>query len=52
MDSHCRRKGCDCTHDEGCYRGWIDAPDGSSTLPCFICRPQTHERVHGRLTYL
>ena len=35
-ETHCGRGGCMCTHDDPCYKGWIDTD--SSTSPCPICR--------------
>lgn len=33
-DTHCRRKGCACSHSEGCDRGWI----GDETVRrCPVC---------------
>lgn len=37
-DRHCRRSGCQCTHTESCYMGWIDGEDSHKTSPCPICR--------------
>lgn len=39
-DAHCRRKGCPCTHTEGCDRGWIEQPDGT-VRKCPVCNDRT-----------
>lgn len=44
MGQGCNIPGCQCTHDGGCDRGWIDLVDerGDSldkTSPCPTCRP-------------
>ena len=36
-DAHCNRSACRCTHDEPCFKGWIDTD--TSTAPCPMCRP-------------
>lgn len=33
----CGRKGCQCTHQEPCEAGWIEA-DGGGVHPCATCR--------------
>lgn len=43
-DGHCRRTGCRCTHDAGCYRGWLEPADRDRVVdvpavPCPVCRP-------------
>jgi hypothetical protein len=38
-ESACNWKGCTCTHDNGCYKGWIDTPDATSTMACPNCKP-------------
>jgi hypothetical protein len=47
-DSHCLRVGCMCTHDAGCYRGWIDEAGTHRTTPCQVCRPETAVHIRGR----
>lgn len=37
IETHCGRAGCSCTHDGGCFKGWIDKDEGV-TRPCVICR--------------
>jgi hypothetical protein len=34
--AHCGTRGCRCTHDDGCVKGWID--NGDTTAPCPVCR--------------
>lgn len=41
-EAHCGRKHCYCTHAGGCYKGWIDHPDGYVTSPCPMCRTELH----------
>lgn len=44
-ESHCGRPSCDCTHDGGCFKGWVDAPGTATTIPCRNCRPVLHLRL-------
>lgn len=37
---HCGLPTCLCTHDEPCFKGWIDREDGSATAPCRFCREE------------
>lgn len=37
--AHCQRGGCVCTHTEPCFKGWMDRPDNTATVPCATCRP-------------
>lgn len=34
--SHCGRTGCTCTHDRGCYKGWME--ESQYAVPCKTCR--------------
>lgn len=43
----CGRKGCDCTHEDPCDRGWIENPPRvrngqtyASVRPCPRCKPE------------
>lgn len=36
LESHCGKAGCPCTHQEPCFKGWLDG-DGS-VQACPICR--------------
>ena len=46
-DQKCPFVECRCTHDSGCYKGWIDSPDNSSqTAPCPRCRPSLYKVLH------
>lgn len=50
---HCRRRGCQCTHDYPCFHGWIESPwtdpDTMITyervMPCPVCRPEAAARL-------
>lgn len=42
--AHCGRQTCYCTHSGGCYKGWLDTPDGP-TKPCPTCRPGVYDRL-------
>jgi hypothetical protein len=49
-ESHCGRRGCECTHDDGCYKGWVDHLPGAygtydHTVPCRNCRPVLWQRI-------
>lgn len=50
---HCGRRGCRCTHTNGCDHGWVDLPDRKhprtlltypTVAPCPVCRPESWER--------
>lgn len=47
IDAHCGRSGCTCTHNDTCYRGWVDLVDDNGahlrTAPCPVCRPQLQQ---------
>lgn len=48
FDTHCGRRGCNCTHAYGCVRGWVDMTDehgDAITTPCGRCRPELARRV-------
>lgn len=36
----CGFAGCRCTHEEPCFKGWVDREDGSATAPCKQCRSE------------
>ena len=42
--AHCGRAQCDCTHDHGCYKGWLDR-DGGPSAACPTCRPALARRL-------
>lgn len=51
---HCQRRGCPCTHTEGCDHGWIEQPTYTDPVtkqtytpvaPCPACRPEPHQRL-------
>lgn len=51
-ESHCGRPGCECTHADGCFKGWVDHIPGERgdgaydvAIPCRNCRPVLHQRV-------
>lgn len=33
----CPFRGCQCTHTDGCVRGWLEGDDGAA-VPCPVCR--------------
>lgn len=39
QESHCGRTGCTCTHDQGCFKGWLDGIAGEPARACWNCRP-------------
>ena len=50
LEAHCGRSACECTHDGGCFKGWIDHDPGAHgtydyTIPCRVCRPVLHLRL-------
>lgn len=51
---HCGRRGCTCTHTEGCDHGWLDTTPYTDEVtkqtyapvePCPVCRPEAVERM-------
>lgn len=46
--AHCGKQTCYCTHSGGCYKGWIDSPDGP-TKPCPMCRPAVFDRLKAKV---
>jgi len=48
--AHCGNQGCVCTHNSGCYKGWIDSE--YATEPCPVCRPGVYERLKAGLMKL
>lgn len=44
IEGHCGRGGCQCTHSESCYKGWIDHDRGAE--PCPVCRPELTDVLH------
>jgi hypothetical protein len=49
-EAHCGRQGCGCTHDNGCFKGWVDHLPGAHGAydfvePCRNCRPVLHQRI-------
>lgn len=45
-EARCVFPECRCTHSGGCYKGWIDNSEGSTTAPCPSCRPSLYKTLH------
>ena len=45
-DAKCPFVDCRCSHDGGCYKGWIDNYENNSTAPCPRCRPSLYKTLH------
>lgn len=43
IESHCGISACRCTHEDDCFKGWIDGE--TTTRPCPTCRPNLATRV-------
>lgn len=53
---HCRRRGCPCTHTDGCDYGWVPMPPREQhgityeqVAPCPVCRPDAADRLAQRI---
>ena len=51
---HCGRVGCECSHEDPCFKGWVDAPrgglaEGAATQACGVCRGEQAARLRIRV---